>query len=122
MAKKSFFPRFAPFILSGVLLIIVIGLAVYISQGCDNTEQSTQQIKATNGRVSETSGIYQNAAASTDSSVCSSLAVRVLAEGGNAVDGAIVAGLCSGVQNIHSCGIGGGSFMMLYDQKTDLHK
>ena len=62
MAKKSFFPKFAPFILSGVLLIIVIGLAVYISQDCDYTEQSTQQLEATNGRVSEISRIYQNTA------------------------------------------------------------
>lgn len=121
MAKQSWWPKLAS-ILSGALLIIVISLSIYIPLGCDKTQEQDNSIKATNGRVSETSGIYQNVAAATDSSVCSSLAVRVLGEGGNAVDGAIVAGLCSGVQNFHSCGIGGGSFMMIYDQKTDLHK
>ena len=36
--------------------------------------------------------------------------------GGNAVDATIGVALCSGVQNMHSCGIGGGSFMLVHNK------
>ena len=54
--------------------------------------------------------------------VCSSLGTRVLKMGGNAVDASIVTVLCSGVQNVHSCGIGGGSFMMINDEARGIQK
>lgn len=74
------------------------------------------------GRQTETSGMYKSAAVSADSSICSSLGTRVLIEGGNAVDASIVTVLCSGIQNFQSCGIGGGSFMMINDEKNNIRQ
>ena len=54
------------------VLIVEIGLAVAIPL---NWGGCTAERKV-NGRNSETSGIYQNAAASADTGICSALAVR----------------------------------------------
>ncbi|HEY2663035.1 MAG TPA: gamma-glutamyltransferase, partial [Candidatus Binataceae bacterium] len=44
--------------------------------------------------------------------------LRVLKEGGNAVDAACASALAVGVTNASSCGIGGGGFMLIYLAKT----
>ncbi len=44
--------------------------------------------------------------------------VRILKEGGNAVDAAAATALAVGVANPSSCGIGGGGFMLIYIAKT----
>src|SRR5271166_3748748 len=44
--------------------------------------------------------------------------LRILEEGGNAIDAACAAALAVGVTNPSSCGVGGGGFMLIYFAKT----
>jgi gamma-glutamyltranspeptidase/glutathione hydrolase len=44
--------------------------------------------------------------------------VRILKEGGNAIDAAVATGLAVCVANPSSCGIGGGGFMLIYIART----
>ena len=58
---------------------------------------------------------YQHAAVAADNAECSKVGRNILKKGGSAVDAAIATTLCVGVINMHSTGIGGGGFMMVYD-------
>ena len=73
-------------------------------------------------RTSQFSGIYKNAAVASDVGACSSIARDVMLQGGNAVDATIAATLCDGVTNMQSGGIGGGSFMVIHDNRNNISK
>ncbi|XP_071965543.1 scoloptoxin SSD14-like [Antedon mediterranea] len=61
---------------------------------------------------------FGKAAVATDIPECSELATSILKEGGSAVDAAITSILYIGLVNGQTSGIGGGSFMLLYDRKS----
>ncbi|XP_068678858.1 glutathione hydrolase 1 proenzyme-like [Montipora capricornis] len=58
---------------------------------------------------------YRHAAVASDNAECSKVGRNILKKGGSAIDAAIATTLCVGVINMHSTGIGGGGFMLVYD-------
>ena len=63
-------------------------------------------------------GPYQHAVVASDAGPCSEIGRNILQKGGTAVDSAIAALFCIGVYNMHSAGIGGGGFMVVYKKST----
>ena len=59
---------------------------------------------------------YQHAAVASDSPICSKIGVEILKKNGSAVDSAIATLFCIGVHNLHLAGIGGGGFLMYYNE------
>ncbi|KAK0413038.1 hypothetical protein QR680_006560 [Steinernema hermaphroditum] len=61
---------------------------------------------------------FKKAAVVADNGLCAEVGRNILLRGGNAVDAAIATLTCVGGINSHSCGIGGGFIMTLYDKAT----
>jgi gamma-glutamyltranspeptidase len=63
----------------------------------------------------------KNGAVAADHPVCSEVGLRILQEqNGNAVDAAVAVTLCLGVANPASSGLGGGAFLLVHADETDL--
>lgn len=63
-------------------------------------------------------GPYTQAAVAADVGKCSEIGRDILKKKGSAVDSAVAALFCTGVMNIHSAGIGGGGFMVVYNRQN----
>lgn len=57
--------------------------------------------------------VKHNGVVATDDERCSEIGMRVLRQGGNAVDASVAAALCLGVVSPASSGLGGGAFMVV---------
>lgn len=57
--------------------------------------------------------VKYHGAVATDDRRCSDIGMRVLRQGGNAVDASVASALCLGVVSLASSGIGGGAFIMV---------
>ena len=62
-------------------------------------------------------GPYKHACVAADAGPCSQIGKGILQVNGSAVDAAIAAMFCIGVINMHSAGIGGGGFMLVYSRR-----
>lgn len=63
-------------------------------------------------------GPYDRAAIASDAGPCSEVGKNILEMNGSAVDIAVATMFCLGVVNMHSTGIGGGGFMLVYERAT----
>ena len=63
-------------------------------------------------------GPYKHAVVASDAGPCSEIGRDILKRGGTAMDSAIAALFCIGVYNMHSAGVGGGGFMVVYKKET----
>src|SRR3954464_14237007 len=62
--------------------------------------------------------IARNGMAATSQPLATAAAIRVLQNGGNAIDAAIAANAVNGVVEPMSCGVGGDLFAIVWDSKT----
>ena len=63
-------------------------------------------------------GPYKHAVVASDAGLCSEIGRDILKKGGSAMDSAVAALFCIGVYNMHSAGVGGGGFMVVYNKST----
>ena len=90
-----------------ILVVLAIALPLRLCKG--NSQAAPDSKCVTKGR---------EGAVATDDERCSKAGVRVLENGGNAVDAAVASLLCLGVVNFQSSGIGGGLMMLVAKKNT----
>ena len=61
-------------------------------------------------------GPYSRGVVAADAPSCSEVGRDILKKNGSAVDSAVATLFCIGVINMHSAGIGGGGFMVIYSK------
>ena len=117
-------------VFSVIVVAIVIALAIVLSRG----KQSKPDKPVTKPHPSVTptpkpilppptgppgaDGPYKHAVVASDAGPCSEIGRDILKKGGSAMDSAIAALFCIGVYNMHSAGVGGGGFMVVYKKNT----
>ncbi|GFN83041.1 gamma-glutamyltranspeptidase 1 [Plakobranchus ocellatus] len=126
------------FAILGGALLIAIGLAVGLGIGLrddqddNNNNINTQQQGNNNDDVPTTSptaptpayksatGFFTYAAVVADSKLASEIGTDIMArKRGNAVDAAVASLFATGLLSAHSCGLGGGSFIVIYDNERN---
>ena len=63
-------------------------------------------------------GPYKHAVVASDAGLCSEIGRDILKKNGSAMDASIATLFCIGVYNMHSAGIGGGGFLVVYNKSN----
>ena len=113
-----------------IVVAIVIALAIFLSR--EKHSKPDKPVTKPHPSVTPTpkpilppptgppgaDGPYKHAVVASDAGPCSEIGRDILKKGGSAMDSAIAAMFCIGVYNMHSAGVGGGGFMVVYKKKT----
>ena len=104
--------------IAGGLVLFILGLVLGLSFGLrdDSTSELPDNPVQSKSRCSA-GGEFGSFSVASDTSVCSEIGCHVLEKKGSAVDAAIAAMLCISVVTMHSSGIGGGNFMLVYEKQ-----
>lgn len=98
------------------ILIISTAVLVFLFLKSQEPTSAVSGIDKSTSRKSPTyAAKYKHAAVSADARQCASIGVDFLRQNGTAVDAAIAVLFCMGLVTPESTGIGGGSFMMVYN-------
>ena len=126
------------FIFAAILIsvAVIIGVSVYYGTKASNESSKAPAVKPkptnkpmttpkggtspmpTPSRGPNAAKVFKKAAVAADSEICSKIGRDILKQQGSAVDSVIATLICTGAVNLHSTGIGGGGFMVVYNRKT----
>eukprot|EP00794_Sanderia_malayensis_P013928 gene13928-15380_t len=97
-----------------VALVVVAAIVIGVVLGTRKKNDDKARVKHPENEAY----MYKEAAVATDAPVCSTIGSDILKMGGSAVDAAVASSFCTGVVNLHSTGIGGGGFMVIYSRSN----
>ncbi|XP_031558252.1 glutathione hydrolase 1 proenzyme-like [Actinia tenebrosa] len=105
-----------------VVVLLLCTLSGFIGWAICNwitcKKAASNEAKVTLPKIDTSGGPYSRGAVATDAEMCSKVGVKILEKNGSAVDAAIASMLCVGVINMHSTGITGSGFMLVYKRST----
>lgn len=103
-----------------VVVAIIITLAIVFTRDRDSEPDvpTSQPILPPPTAPPGADGPYKHAVVASDAGPCSEIGRDILKRGGTAMDSAVAALFCIGVYNMHSAGVGGGGFMVVYKKGT----
>lgn len=101
-------------IIIAVVVIALIAIALGLGLGLGLAKSKDEKPSSENPTNHE--GPYTHAVVASDSGECSEVGRDFLRKGGSAVDSAVATMFCVGIRNMHSCGVGGGGFMLVYEK------
>ncbi|XP_031570431.1 glutathione hydrolase 1 proenzyme-like [Actinia tenebrosa] len=101
-------------IIAVVVIVVLIAIALGLGLGLGLAKSKDE--KTSDEKPANHEGPYEHAVVASDSGDCSEVGRDFLRKGGSAVDSAVATMFCIGLRNMHSSGIGGGGFMLVYEK------